>query len=74
MTNIDIVSVTPTVTATPDYDSGDAVGGLLTVSLGGSSGPRILNYVSISSKSDLGVAASLILFKANPAASTFTDN
>ena len=69
-----LVPVTPTLSASPDYDSGDAMGGLLSVTTPPLSAPRYLNFVSISSAVDLSVGIDLILFKSNPASSTFDDN
>lgn len=69
-----LISVTPTISASPDYESGDAIGGLMSVMTPYPSRPWYLNYVSIASKVDLSVAVSLIIFNGNPSASTFTDN
>lgn len=69
-----LVTVVPTLSASPDYSDGDVMGGVLTITLPKFSGPRILTSVSILSKVDLSVTVDLLLLNANPSASTTTDN
>ena len=62
--------------ATPDYSSGDLCGGKLAFSrftrkVNGSGLIKRLNLLSIDA---VGVAATFLLFRADPAASTFTEN
>ena len=71
-----IITIQPTVEATPDYSAGDLVGGKLTLAgaarvLGGTG--TIIN-LGILSKVDIAVATRVILFKSNPSATTFTEN
>ena len=70
-----LVSVTPTVEATPDYASGDVLGGLMSVSAPRyPGGAGILHYLSVSIKVDLAPIMNIVLFKSNPSATTFTEN
>lgn len=62
--------------ATPDYSSGDLCGGKITFDncvrrAGGTGIVQRLNLLSIDA---VGVAAAFLLFRADPAASTFTEN
>ncbi len=70
------VSATPTISAASIYASGDAVGGLMTFSnaLIPYSKSGLLQSIVISDLAKQSGALSLILFKANPSATTFTDN
>lgn len=68
--------VVPVTTATPDYSSGDAVGGLLTFTdfVRGSPGGGKITRIFVKSKVAIAVDCILHLFDANPSASTFADN
>jgi len=70
------VAVTPTVSATPDYSTGDSIGGLMTVPgiVGADGVGALLAYITGVSKVSIGADIDLIVFNANPSASTFTDN
>jgi hypothetical protein len=70
------VVVTPTVSASPDYSSGDSIGGLMTVDgiVGANGAGGLLAYITAVSKASVGADIDLIVFNANPSASTFTDN
>jgi hypothetical protein len=70
------VAVTPVVSASPDYSSGDSIGGVMTVAgVSPSAGqPGVLTYVRATSLVAVGADIDLLIFNANPAASTFTDN
>jgi hypothetical protein len=72
------ISLTPAAEATPDYDDGDVIGGKMTLSnlgrvLGGSGS---LTSAAVYSKVDIGASIPIrvIVFNANPADSTFTEN
>jgi hypothetical protein len=71
-----VVSVTPTVSASPDYSDQDVIGGAMEVAnaVRVTGGKAILDFLSLSSKVDIGCSVHVILFKANPSNSTFTDN
>lgn len=69
-----LITVTPTVSASPDYADGESIGGLISLRTPALSRPWFLNYVSIASKVDLSVQIDLIVFNDNPAFTTFTDN
>lgn len=70
------ISQTPTVSTTPAYSAGDAVGGKLTFA----SATRISAYsgtvtsVSIVDQNKQAAVMDLILFNADPSGTTFTDN
>lgn len=68
--------VTPTVEATPDYSTGDVMGGLMTISNAAraSGGSGIVNSIVLASKVDLTVDVDVVLFDANPSGTTFTEN
>lgn len=70
------VSITPTLTATPDYDATDGAGGIQTVALvnAGSGRPTKLRSVTVVDKGGQAPAFTLLLFKATPASGTYTDN
>lgn len=69
-----LITVPLTVEATPDYADGDVLGGLLSVRLPGLPKPWFLNHFSINSKIALSVGIDLMIFSANPSATTFTEN
>lgn len=70
-----IVTVVPTV-STSAYSSGDCVGGLMTFDavMRGSDITGLLQMVTIHCKTVQTGAMDLVIFNANPTASTFTDN
>lgn len=73
---IGVISQTPTVSASPDYSSGDVIGALLTfrpVVLANGHDATI-QAVTVQCKVVNTAAMDLILFNDNPSASTFTDN
>lgn len=69
-------SATPTVSASPDYASGDAVGGIMTFAgvTRGDGGTAYITAVLINSKAANTAQMDLFLFSANPSSSTVTDN
>lgn len=70
------VSATPTVSASPDYSAGDAIGGLMTFAAITrlATGPGIIQNASIFCKVANTAQIDLLLFNANPTATTITDN
>lgn len=72
------VAVTPTVSATPDYSSGDAVGGIMTFAsilradakTGYAVSARITAKTAAASMAQIDI----LIFNANPSSSTVTDN
>lgn len=74
--NLELIAVTPAVEATPDYSTGDVMGGIMTIA----DAARLETHsgyivsVCIKSKADITVPIDVIFFKANPADSTFTEN
>lgn len=74
MSNL-IISVSPTVD-TNIYASGDLVGGKLTLTDAALAGPTkvVLQAVEIVDLAKQSVALDVVLFGANPSATTFTDN
>jgi hypothetical protein len=75
-TPCDVISVTPTISTSPAYSSGDAVGGVqtLTSAVRVSSGVAILESLTVIDKGNQKAALTLLFFNANPAAATVTDN
>lgn len=71
-------SITPTVEATPDYSTGDVMGGIIdlnvTDGIGAPLAPGYIVSVAIKSKADITVPVDVIFFSASPAASTTTEN
>jgi len=73
---VGVLSQTPTVSTSPAYSSGDCIGGKLTfmpVVLAANHDATI-QAVTLNCKSAQTGAIDLILFNADPSASTFTDN
>lgn len=69
-----VVSLTPTVTSGA-YSAGDIVGGLLTFPVSASpSDPVIVSGVQVTIKAAVTPALTLVLFNADPSATTKTDN
>ncbi len=70
------VTLTPTISATPDYSAGDALGGIQTlasvVSANGLS--ALLKSVCVVDKAGQAPQLTIYFFKATPAAGTYTDN
>lgn len=74
-TDVRYSSVTPVVSASPDYSAGDAVGGLMTfTSVCKTTNTIQVNSVTITDKANQAVAYDLQLFSSNPTNTTFTDN
>jgi hypothetical protein len=71
-----IISVTPTVEATPDYSDEDVMGGLMSIANAARvvAGSGIVNFISISSKVAVAQPVRIHFFKSNPSATTFTEN
>ena len=71
-----VVSVTPTVEATPDYSDGDVMGGLMQIPDAGRppSFSGVISSISMTCKADIVPIARFIFFKSNPSATTFTEN
>ena len=69
-------TLTPAVEATPDYSSDDVMGGLQTIVDAVRNGVQTATLMSftMSCKADITPAYRVILFKANPSATTFTEN
>lgn len=69
------VTVAQTVTASSAYTSGNAVGGLMTLSgaFRSASGSGLIQSVIVNTKSAQTTAIDVVLFNANPSASTCTD-
>ena len=73
--SIQVVTITPTVSTSPAYTSGDAVGGKNTITLNVASGFKgVLREIEIVDQAKQSAAIDLMFFKADPAATTFTDN
>ncbi len=72
------ISLTPTVEATPDYADGDVIGGKMTLTGAARAGGDGGAVVAAAVYSKVDIAASIpirvILFNADPSASTFTEN
>lgn len=71
-----ILSNTPVIEATPDYTTGDIVGGKLTVAderLKEGSVAR-LKRIIINDKAAQGITFDVVLFSADPSGTTFTEN
>ena len=62
-----------TVETTPDYSSGDLVGGLLTISSDPYSG-GLIQAVVITDLAKQNIAKDVVFFDTNPANTTFTEN
>ncbi len=73
---VGVLSQTPAVSASPDYSTGDCVGSLLTFQpvVLAANHDATIQAVTVQCKVANTVAMDLILFNANPAESTFTDN
>lgn len=70
------VTATPTVSVSPAYSIGDAIGGLMTFTgmARAAVGSGLLQNASLACKSAQTAAIDLVLFSANPTGSTITDN
>lgn len=75
-TPADVISVTPTTSATPDYSAGDAVGGkqTLTSAARTSGGKVILQSLTVIDVSNQKKDITILFFDSDPAAATITDN
>lgn len=71
-----VCDVTPAVEATPDYSTGDVMGGKMTIANAArvSGGSGLIQTVTLASKVDLTVDVDVIFFDANPSTTTFTEN
>jgi hypothetical protein len=76
--NTKTVSVTPTVQATPDYASGDVIGGKMTIAEAAreSEGSGVVTWAHVFSLVDIGssIPINVVFFNADPTNSTFTEN
>lgn len=72
------VVVTPTVTvsASPDYSSGDSIGGKITLTnaVRVSGGTGVLQSIVITDKANQSPEGTILIFDADPSAATITDN
>lgn len=71
-----VASATPVVSTSPAYSVGDCVGGLMTFTPMArlTNGSGLVQMVEIACKSPQAAALDLVLFRASPTGSTFTDN
>lgn len=74
--NVGVSSQTPTTSASPDYASGEVIGSKLTFANAvlAAGETALLQAVTVNCKVANTSALDLILFNADPSASTFTDN
>ena len=74
--NVIVISQSPTVSASPAYSTGDVIGTKLTFDAAvlAAGGSGLVQAVQINCKSAQTGAVDLVLFNADPSASTFTDN
>jgi hypothetical protein len=76
--DIVIVDATPPVSASPNYTSGDSMGGVIAFAnaVEGShmGGGGIIQHVRIVDAAAQALQIDVVFFRADPAASTFTDN
>src|SRR5581483_9146543 len=72
----DVISVTPTVSASSAYTAGDAVGGKQTLTSAArvSGGKPMLESLTIIDKGNQKAALTILFFDADPSAATITDN
>lgn len=70
------IQITPTVSASPDYSIGDAVGGkqTLTSAARTSGGTVILESIQVIDKAAQNGALEILIFDSDPSAATITDN
>lgn len=73
---LDTVSVTPTISATPAYTSGDAVGGkqTLTSAVRVSGGKALLQTLTVIDRANQKQPLTILFFNSDPSAATITDN
>lgn len=75
---LNTVAVTPTVSATPDYSAGDAVGGVMTFAAilrdDAKSGYVVSARITAKTAATSMAQIDVLIFNANPSASTVTDN
>lgn len=74
--NLLVIAVTPAVEATPDYSTGDVLGGKMTLANAArvSAGTGYIVGVRITSQADITVPIDVIFFKADPTNTTWTEN
>ncbi len=72
----DVVTVTPVVSASPDYSIGDAVGPIQTIAGASivSAQPTVLLSISIVDKAQVAPQFDILFFDSSPDAATVTDN
>lgn len=70
------ISITPTVSASPAYTAGDAIGGkqTLTSAMRTSGGTAILESITLIDKANQSSALEILIFDSDPSAATITDN
>ncbi len=75
-TPADVITVTPTVSASPDYSIGDAVGGKQTLTSAArvSGGKVVLQSLTLIDKANQKKALTVLFFDSDPTAATITDN
>ncbi len=73
---VGVLSQTPTVSASPDYSTGDVIGAKLTFQpvVLAAGHDATIQAVTVQCKVANTAAMDLVLFNADPSASTFTDN
>lgn len=71
-----VLSVTPTISASPDYSAGDAIGGkqTLTSAVLVSGGVSVLDSLVVIDKANQSPQFDVLIFDADPSAATITDN
>lgn len=71
-----LIKVVPTISASPDYTAGDAVGGkqTLTDSVRVSGGTAILESIIVLDRANQKAALEILIFDADPTSATITDN
>lgn len=71
-----VLTLTPTVSATPDYTAGDAMGGTQTLTGAArvSGGTVILESLTVYDKDNQKKAITILFFDSSPSAATTTDN
>jgi hypothetical protein len=74
--NTTLVSVTPTVSTSPAYTSGDSVGAKQTIAsaVRTSGGTGILQNLTVTDKGNQKAALEILIFDSDPTAGTYTDN
>lgn len=70
------ITITPTMSASPDYSAGDGLGGIQTLAtvVASNSLSALLKSICVSDKAGQAPQITIYFFKATPAAGTYTDN